>query len=238
MDILIDELKYNNNKIFVLKDNNNNIWFNGYQICTILDYKNPTNIIKKLVHKHHIKYLKDIFDDYKIYPNAQPKSIYLNESGIYTLLIRSKKPNAEKFFLWVVDDVLPSIRKNGYYKANDEMMKQIKEFEKIIQQKDDELKKIKLRVLTLENNQSSKHICSSGKYIYILKSKLEDYVNEDKPAASPLARLQPDILKIGKTTKYKIRMATYNTGQNDNTIILYRAKINDISAVVLTRIGS
>ena len=221
MDLIIQKLKYNNHNLLIFKDKHNKIWFNGHQMCKILGYMNPTDIIKLLVHKKHIKQLKDIFHNYKIYHNAQPHTIYLNESGMYTLLIRSKKPKAEKFFLWIVEDVLPSIRKNGYYKSNDKMMKQFKEFEKIIQQKDNELKEKSLKILTLENNQSSKHICSSGKYIYILKSKLEDYVDEDKP----------DILKIGKTTKYKIRMATYNTGQNDNTIILYRAKINDISAV-------
>jgi hypothetical protein len=50
---------------------------------------------------------------------------------------------------------------------------------------------------------------------------LEDYINEDKP----------DTLKIGKTRKYKIRMSTYNTSVKDNVVVLYRAKVNDISAV-------
>ncbi len=221
MDILIDELKYDNNIISVLMDNKNNMWFNGYHMCTILDYKNPKNIIRKLVHIQHIKYLKDILDDYKIYPNAQPKSIYLNESGMYTLLIRSKKPGAEKFFLWIVDEILPAIRKNGYYEANEEMKKQFDKFNKIIQQKNAELKETKLRILSLENNQSTKHICQKGKYIYVLKSKLDDYIDEDAP----------DTLRIGKTTKFKIRLNTYNSGLKDNTIMLYRVRINDISAV-------
>jgi hypothetical protein len=60
-----------------------------------------------------------------------------------------------------------------------------------------------------------------SKICYILKAKLDNYIDRDKP----------DILKIGKTRKYKIRMATYNTSVKDNVIILYRAKVNDISAV-------
>jgi T5orf172 domain len=78
-----------------------------------------------------------------------------------------------------------------------------------------------LRVLSLENNQKNKHLCSKGKYIYVLKSSLNDYIDEDKP----------DTLRIGKTKKYKIRLNTYNSGIKDNTIVLYRAKTNDISAV-------
>ena len=69
--------------------------------------------------------------------------------------------------------------------------------------------------------EKNKHICTKGKYIYILKAKLDDYIDKDKP----------DILKIGKTKKYKIRMSTYNTSVKDNVIVLYRAKVNAISAV-------
>ena len=102
METIINELKYNNKEIVVLRDSTNMIWFNGYNVCKILGYGTPKDIIRKSVNKKHIKYLKNIFNDYKLYPNAQPNSIYLNESGLYTLLIRSKKPKAEKFFLWVV----------------------------------------------------------------------------------------------------------------------------------------
>jgi len=100
-------------------------------------------------------------------------------------------------------------------------MKKIKKLNQIIKQKDEELKQEKLKNLSLENNQKNKHICTKGKYIYIIKSKLDDYIDKDKP----------DILKIGKTKKYKIRMSTYNTSVKDNVIVLYRAKVNDISAV-------
>ena len=99
MDIIVDELKYNDKNIIVLKDSNNMVWFNAIDVCKILGYKNNRDVIMFLINKSHRKYLKDIFPDYKLYPNAQPKSIYLNESGLYTLLIRSKKPNAEKFFM-------------------------------------------------------------------------------------------------------------------------------------------
>ena len=129
-------------------------------------------------------------------------------------MIRSKKANAEKFLFWITEDVIPSIRKNGYYKANSDTTTQFKKLEEIVQQQ-------KLKILSLENNQKNSHICTKGKYIYILKSTLDDYIDVDKPY----------ILKIGKTTKYKIRISTYNTGHKDNTIILYRAKTNDISAV-------
>lgn len=40
---------------------------------------------------------------------------YIQEGDVYRLIIRSKLPSAEKFESWVFDEVIPSIRRNGYY---------------------------------------------------------------------------------------------------------------------------
>ena len=40
---------------------------------------------------------------------------FLTESGVYKLVFRSRKPNAEKFTDWVTDEVLPTLRKTGSY---------------------------------------------------------------------------------------------------------------------------
>ena len=44
-----------------------------------------------------------------------PKTIFINESGLYSLIMSSKKPEAKKFKRWVTSEVLPSIRKTGSY---------------------------------------------------------------------------------------------------------------------------
>ena len=92
--------------------------------------------------------------------------------------------------------------------------KLINKYKKLLEEKT-------LKILSLENNQANKHINNDGKYIYIVKSQLN----------KPLKIDEIDSLKIGKTKKYKIRIANYNTATKDNTIVLYRAKVNDISAV-------
>ncbi|MCP3966811.1 MAG: phage antirepressor Ant, partial [Lentisphaerae bacterium] len=43
----------------------------------------------------------------------------INESGLYSLIMRSRKPNAKKFKRWVTGEVLPSIRKHGAYATPD-----------------------------------------------------------------------------------------------------------------------
>ena len=46
---------------------------------------------------------------------------FLTESGVYKLVFRSNKPNAEAFTDWVTDEVLPTIRKTGGYVNNDDL---------------------------------------------------------------------------------------------------------------------
>ena len=48
-------------------------------------------------------------------------AIYINESGLYSLTLRSKLESAHLFKQWVTKDVLPSIRKMGKYIYNDNM---------------------------------------------------------------------------------------------------------------------
>ena len=48
------------------------------------------------------------------------KATFINESNLYKVIFQSRKPSAEKFTDWVTDEVIPSIRKNGGYIANQE----------------------------------------------------------------------------------------------------------------------
>lgn len=48
-------------------------------------------------------------------PGGPQKMLCVNEPGLYRLIFMSRKPEAEKFKHWIFHEVLPSIRKNGYY---------------------------------------------------------------------------------------------------------------------------
>ena len=47
--------------------------------------------------------------------NQDKETIIINESGLYSLILSSKLPNAKKFKRWVTSEVLPAIRKHGAY---------------------------------------------------------------------------------------------------------------------------
>ena len=53
--------------------------------------------------------------------NSQPHSVFINESGLYSLILRSKLDGAKKFPKWVTKEVLPSIRKSGSYSVKKEI---------------------------------------------------------------------------------------------------------------------
>ena len=127
-------LKYSGKEILVILDKNKKVWFNAIQICKILNYSTPRDIIYKLVDKEFIKQLKNIVNDYKIYPNAQPNSLFINEYGLYSLLLRSKKNEAKKFFMWIVKNVIPDIRKKGYYETDKKQNNDIEKLNKTIEE--------------------------------------------------------------------------------------------------------
>lgn len=86
-------------------------WWVGKDICDILGYTNaPDAIEKHCKHKERMTIAKR--DSQK--GGAQFLTI-IPESDVYRLIIRSNLPEAEKFETWLMEEVLPSIRKYGAY---------------------------------------------------------------------------------------------------------------------------
>lgn len=87
--------------------------------------------IKYGINKKYKQSIKNI--DY-IYgkKETQPDTIYINESGIYYLLIHSRKKKAEIFQKWLYEDVLPTLRKNGSYIMKTKLKKKLNNINKKI----------------------------------------------------------------------------------------------------------
>ena len=58
----------------------------------------------------------------------------INEPGLYSVILRSDKPEAKAFKRWVVHEVLPSIRKNGSYGMNTEALQELAEINRQLEQ--------------------------------------------------------------------------------------------------------
>ncbi len=90
----------------------NEPYFVGKDVATILGYKDSSDAIKK--HVDNEDKLTRRFAD-----SGQNREMYIiNESGLYSLILSSKLPKAKEFKRWVTSEVLPTIRKTGGYVNN------------------------------------------------------------------------------------------------------------------------
>ncbi|WHY76243.1 BRO family protein [Neobacillus sp. WH10] len=95
-------------------EQNNAIWFVAKDICEILDHSQVSKAVERLD------------DDEKLmgtlFLSGQNRETWLvNESGLYSLILTSRKAEAKQFKRWITHEVLPTIRKTGGYIANEDM---------------------------------------------------------------------------------------------------------------------
>ena len=87
----------------------NEPWFVGHQVATLLGYSNTRDALSKHV---------DIEDKNTVAIHdgiGNPNKVIINESGLYSLILKSRLPEAKQFKRWVTAEVLPTIRKHGAY---------------------------------------------------------------------------------------------------------------------------
>ena len=111
------EKRFNNAKLGIeltsYIDNKQNIWFQGKDVAKILGYSDTAQAIRKHVDEEDKNSLP-------VETTCQVRwCTFINESGFYSLVLSSKLETAKKFKKWVTSQVLPSIRKFGYYKLFD-----------------------------------------------------------------------------------------------------------------------
>lgn len=99
----LKEFDYKGKKIRVVLKNGEPWWVLA-DICKVLGLKNPTRIARTL----------DDNERSKLNLERKMEVNVINESGLYTLIIRSDKPESKPLKKWVTSEVLPTIRKNEY----------------------------------------------------------------------------------------------------------------------------
>ena len=87
-------------------------WFVAVDVCSVLDLSNPTIAVSRLDEDERAKFNL----------GRQGDATIVNEPGLYTLVLGSRKPEAKAFKRWITHEVLPNIRKHGVY-ITDEKLK-------------------------------------------------------------------------------------------------------------------
>lgn len=107
----------NNLKIFESKEfgsvrvieSDDGPWFVGKDVAGILGYTNPQKAVRDHVDG------EDRREERFVTPSGDQKGAVINESGVYSLILSSKLPQAKAFKRWITTEVLPAIRKTGGY---------------------------------------------------------------------------------------------------------------------------
>lgn len=88
-------------------------WFVAKDVCDCLEINNPSQALSRLDddEKNTIILNEGI--------RGSPEKTVVNEYGLYSLVLSSRKPEAKQFKRWITHEVIPSIRKHGAYMTDD-----------------------------------------------------------------------------------------------------------------------
>lgn len=105
----VQVLNFQQSSVRTVADNKGELWFLANDVCDILGYTNPRRTVDL-----HCK-SRGVTKRYTPTASGEQEMTYINEPNLYRLIIKSRKPAAEAFEEWVMETVLPTIRKTGGY---------------------------------------------------------------------------------------------------------------------------
>ena len=88
-------------------------WFNANDVCSALEFANPHKAVADHVDADDLT-KREVIDTL----GRQQRANFINESGLYALILGSTKETAKRFKRWVTAEVLPTIRKAGAYSTS------------------------------------------------------------------------------------------------------------------------
>lgn len=153
-------------------------WFVAVDVCKALELSNPTVAVSRL----------DEDERSKFNLGRQGEGTIVNEAGLYSLILGSRKPEAKAFKRWITHDVIPAIRKTGGYIQGEETMsdddliaralvmaqKKIELREKELREKDELLELQKPKVEFADHVTDSENAIDMGTFAkYIQKAGID-----------------------------------------------------------------
>lgn len=102
---------FNGNAVRTTKDKKGEPWFVAKDVCEVLGINKYRDAVSRLDDDERGSVLVDTL-------GGKQDVSTVNESGLYTLIMKSRKPEAKAFRKWVTSEVLPAIRKDGGYIAS------------------------------------------------------------------------------------------------------------------------
>ncbi|WP_319466795.1 BRO family protein [uncultured Trichococcus sp.] len=162
---------------------NDEPFFVANDVAKTLGYANPSKATNDHCKKGFIAWGNDSLgrhQQFKLIP----------ESDVYRLVFRSKLPESEKFENWVTEEVLPSIRKKGFYEIPKDPMDALRLMFQATEHTQEKVNQVDARVMHLEENVK----LDPGEYTYIGKSISRKVYQIGKERAYSMNREQKEEL--------------------------------------------
>ena len=196
-------------------------WFIAKDIALMLEYKNTNKAIIDHIDKEDILTYNQLIENGgndSLSQIIQSQTKLINESGLYSLILRSKNEKAKLFKKWVTSEVLPSLRKTGEYKFQEQIKLLTQEKDLVSQQ-----------LLTVTRNHQNilkrrkRDLYEIGNVVYIVSHDAFTHFYQD------------NYHKIGIATQTKAesipsftgRFSTYNTSAPTNYKVHFLMYIED-----------
>lgn len=152
----------------------NEPWFVGKDVTEILGYQNASKALNDHVDK------EDKLNNESLSSLGQRGGWFINESGLYSLILSSKLPKAKDFKRWVTSEVLPTIRKHGAYMTDEKafdvlhnaggLAGLLQQAAEQLKQKDIQIERMKPKALLAEAVETSKNSILIGELSKIIKA--------------------------------------------------------------------
>lgn len=101
---------FDSHTLRVVTDAEGQPWFNANDVCEVLGLANPWKAVGDHVDPDDLT-KREVIDSL----GRAQEANHVNESGLYALVMGSRKPEAKRFKRWITSEVLPALRKTGRY---------------------------------------------------------------------------------------------------------------------------
>jgi prophage antirepressor-like protein len=206
-------------------------WFCGKDLCVVLEYEHQKKALQTNVDedcKKSLSLLSSEVGNLK-FPTIlgrsnlenvsynEGKTVYINEAGLYSLIMGSRAPVAKQFRSLVCKEILPAIRKYGTYSINKQLETATKQLEQLSLEnkaKDDQIAKQSEKLVTAERK-----ALRINKFMRRIDTK--DRKDEWIYIATSQQYAANRVFKIGSTERLIKRIGPYNCGRLSSDQIYY-----------------
>ena len=196
-------------------------WFLAGDVCRVLGIKNSSDAVNEIVKKLKTAGVKGVGTSDTLLETAggKQKVTIINEQILYELIFNSRKQKAVLFRAWVTGEVLPSIRKHGFYRAEGKMIRKA------------ETDSIKEFIEYAKSNGSQ----SSERYYTIITKATNDILNIEAGQRDSLSESQLDNLAMVERVIANVLTSGIKKGMNYKDIYkLASSKAKQVYQVVIS----